>query len=466
MKFPLGFAILLAGGVATAQPAPDPQPAPPADQPSWLPGVQDVTAAEIATPGKLTLTMERAVELAVRQHPNVRVARANIEVANARIELSRVPLHPVLTLAATAGAGSQTYRNPCDFTMPMGPACGGFFTSTYSTGLSATAVWKITDFGLTRANVRTAELNAQAAGGATSSTILDIREGVELAYLEAVARERLVKVAQATVKSEDGHLDQARRFVAAQAHDPIEVAQAQSREANAKSALAQAQSNQAVSLSNLRGAIGWVDPSRAPAVDPNWPVPSDAEPPDLAGLVAAARRQRPDLVQLDKLILAADASLDAAHAERRPTLSATASTLWQPGSPDWSPQPTWQAGLTLSWLAWDGGKSAADVQIATGNLNIAIAQRDELLLTLTSSLESARAQIVSNRANVSASTEAVTAAQAQLRLAEARYGQGLGSQIELADAQTAVTTAEGNLVSAEWQLADAWATLHRAVGNI
>ena len=46
-----------------------------------------------------------------------------------------------------------------------------------------------------------------------------------------------------------------------------------------------------------------------------------------------------------------------------------------------------------------------------------------------------------------ASTEAVTAARAQLKLAEARYTQGLGSQIELADAQTAVTTAEGNLVA-------------------
>ncbi len=35
------------------------------------------------------------------------------------------------------------------------------------------------------------------------------------------------------------------------------------------------------------------------------------------------------------------------------------------------------------------------------------------------------------------------AAQAQSRLANARYTQGLGSQIELTDAQTAVTTAEG-----------------------
>lgn len=86
-------------------------------------------------------------------------------------------------------------------------------------------------------------------------------------------------------------------------------------------------------------------------------------------------------------------------------------------------------------------------------------------MSLTSALESSRAQIVANRANVDASNEAITAAQAQLKLAEARYAQGLGSQIELADAQTAVTTAAGNLISAELNLSDAWATLRRAIGQ-
>jgi outer membrane protein len=145
-------------------------------------------------------------------------------------------------------------------------------------------------------------------------------------------------------------------------------------------------------------------------------------------------------------------------------LSATASTQWNPGSNDWRPEPSWVAGITLSWLAFDGGKSAADVRIARANLASTHAQRDALLVSLTSDLDSARSQVSAQRANVSASNEAVVAARAQLKLADARYAQGLGSQIELTDAQTAVTTAEGNLVSAEFQLADAWAQLRRSLG--
>jgi len=464
------FALL--PSVALAQPAPAPTPTPPdqpqnppaADSPQWLPGVVDVTAAETAVPGKLTLTMARAVEIAQKTQPSLRQSRASVEAAQGRVDSARVAEHPTVSLAGTVSASSDP-RGPCDITMPNGPVCGGFFSGSYGTQVGASASWKIYDFGLTAANVHAAEANADAAVSGVAVTSLDVRRDVEIAYLEALARKRLTVVAEATVKSEDAHLDQAKRFVAAQAKDPIEVAQAQSRDSNAKSALAQAQSNEAVALANLRAAIGWIDPSRAPAVDPNWPTAATDQPPDLGTLVQTARKFRPEIAQLDKEIYAADASVTAAHAERRPVLSANGAVAWSPGEDNWSPQPAWQASLSLSWALFDGGRSHADVRVANANLISAQAQRDALLVSLTSALESSRAQIVANRANVDASTEAVTAAQAQLKLAEARYAQGLGSQIELADAQTAVTTASGNLISAEWQLADAWATLRRAIGQ-
>lgn len=408
------------------------------------------------------LTMAQAVDVAMRQNPSVRQSQAAYTAAQGRIDLAKVPLHPTVAVSASVAEGSRRTQ-PCANDMTM--TCGGFFDPTTSTGLAAQANWRIWDFGQTAANVRAAEANAAAAQAGLGTTSLDIRRNVEVAYLEAVARNRLVTVAEATVKSEELHLDQAKRFVAAQAKDPIEVAQAQSRAANAHASLAQAQSNAAVALANLRAAIGWVDPSTAPAIDPNWQVPTQNEPAPLGTLVEQARKFRPELVAADKQIEAAQAAVDAAHAERRPVLSATAQTQWNPAQGDWSPQPSWTAGLTLSWQVWDGGRSRADVKVAQANLINAQAERDALLVTLTSALESARAEIVANRAAVDASNEAVTAAQAQLKLADARYSQGLGSQIELADAQQAVTTAQGNLISAEWQLASAWAGLYRALGG-
>ena len=428
--------------------------------------------AAVPAAAETRLSMPDAVAIALRQNPSVRASRANAAAAAGRIDLARVPLNPTVSVSASVTAGSKRVSCITDDTTGVQTCSGGFFDPTASTGLGAVANWRITDFGATSAAIRAAEASAAAADAGITTTNLDIRTNVEVAYLEAVARGRLVGVAEATVKSEAAHLDQAKRFVAAQAKDPIEVAQAQSRAANARSTLAQAQSREAVALANLRAAIGYVDASSGLAVQDEWPVPADSEPPQLTSLVETARKDRPEIVQLDKEILAADANLEAAHAGRRPVLSATAQTQWNPGTEDtdgsgrnWTPQPTWSAGLTLSWALWDGGKTKANVKIAEANLSSSIAERDALLVSLTSALEAARAEIVTSRANVDASREAVSAAQAQLKLAEARYAQGLGSQIELADAQTAVTTAQGNLIQAEWELATAWAQLRRALGT-
>jgi outer membrane protein TolC len=423
-----------------------------------------LAAPAFGQPTPDVLTLERAIELALQQQPSIRQTRASIEVSSGRVDLARVARRPTVSLQGTLGTGS-----------PRGEACpppnedeicgGGFLgRPTLATGVSASASWRIYDFGQTAAAIRAAELSAEAAATTLVTSELDIRTNVEVAYLEAVARARLVGVADTTVKSEDVHLEQARKFVAAQAKDPIEVAQAQARAANARSALAQAQSAQAIAIANLRAAIGWLD-TRSPSVANEWPTPPAQEPQTLAELVELARKQRPEIMQLDKEIEAAEANYTAARYERRPVLSANASAQWSPETDNWSPEPSWVAGLALSWQLFDGGRSRANQRIARANVTAAQAQRDTLLVSLTSQLELARAQIASNRVNVEASNEAVIAARAQLRLAEARYTQGLGSQIELADAQTAVTTAEGNLVQAQWQLADAWAQLRRAIGQ-
>lgn len=419
-----------------------------------------LAAPASAQPSEQTLTLPRAIELAKQQQPSIRINQANIESARARVDQARVARRPQVSLNASVAASST--RGARSSTVVTS---SGFFEPGLSTGLSASASWRIFDFGQTRATIRAAEASAEAVAATTGTTTLDIESSVSIAFLEAIARQRLITVFQETVRSEEIHLDQARRFVAAQAKDPIEVVQAQARAANARSSLAQAQSSAAVALANLRAAIGWVDPQVTFVVDQSWPTSPAEDPAGLVILVETARKRRPEIAQLDLQIVAAEASVTAARAQRRPVLNAQASTQWNPGTGAWDAEPTWNAGLTLQWQLYDGGRSAADVRAARAGVASAIAQRDQLLVSLNSELDAARAQIVANRANVIASTEAVEAARAQLKLAEARYTQGLGSQIELTDAQFAVTTAEGNLITAEWQLADAWAQLRRALGT-
>jgi outer membrane protein len=330
-----------------------------------------------------TLTMERAVQIAMQQQPSLRQQRAQVEAARGRVDQVKVNLKPQVTVSAGAdiagGVGSDV-RN-----------------LSYGVSVGASANWRITDFGLTRAQIRAAELNVDAAQAGIETNALDVRTDVEITYLEAVARSRLVAVADATVKAEEQHVDQARRFVDAGQKAPIEVVQAQSRFANAKAALAQAQSSAAIALANLRSAMGVVDPTQTLAVAREWPsAPAENAPPTLPALVQTARAKRPELVQLDRQVAAADANIDVARMSRRPVLSATARTSYSPGgtyaedptsgsfASEWElSHPTWSVGLTLSWLLYDGGRQTADVRVARANRESALAQRDALLLALT-----------------------------------------------------------------------------------
>ncbi len=425
-----------------------------------------LAAAPASAQAPTQLTMEQAVQIAMQQQPSLRQQRAQVEAARGRVDAVRTNLRPQVTVSAGADIG--------------GGQGSDIRNLSYGFSLGASANWRITDFGQTRAQVRAAELNVDAVAAGTQINELDVRTDVEITYLEAVARARLVGVADATARSEVLHLDQARRFVEAQAKDPIEVTQAAARAALAKASLASAQSNAAIALANLRSAIGMVDPAQTLAVGQDWPTaPPTIAPPSLVALVATARSKRPEIVQFDKQVEAAEANIDVALMSRRPVLSATARSSWSPGgsyaedpaatsfASTWDlNHPAWSVGLNLSWLIYDGGRQKADVRVARANRESALAQRDALLLSLTTELDATRARIEANRASIIASTEAVDAARAQLKLAEARYAHGLGSQIELADAQFAVTSAEGLLIQAEWQLASAWASLRRALGTL
>lgn len=417
-------------------------------------------AGELGATARLSLA--QAVELALAQQAQLAQVRAVEEASRGRVELARVATRPTAQLSASAAVASSPVRSCAG---NASETCGGFFDPSSSTGLSAQVSWRLYDFGQSAASIRAAAAAAEVSGAAVRVTELEVRAAAEQAYLEAVARHHLVVVAQAAVDSEQLHLEQARRFVAAGSRDPIEVAQAQARAASARSALAQAQASHAVALGTLRATIGIVDPTQQVETELTWPGPPPSGELAAPALVAQARARRPELAQLDKQLAASEAQLHEVEVSRRPVLSAFANTQWGPDSSDWTPQPSWNAGVTLAWTAWDGGRAAAEAKVARANLRAARAQREALLVSLTAAVESARARIVANGASVGSSNEAVAAATAALRLAEARYGQGLGSQIEVADAQAALTAAQGTLVSAEWQLAAAWAELRRIVGG-
>jgi outer membrane protein len=93
------------------------------------------------------------------------------------------------------------------------------------------------------------------------------------------------------------------------------------------------------------------------------------------------------------------------------------------------------------------------------------AQADTQHQALRLEVEQARLAVASEKAAIVAAAETTRNAKEQLRLAEGRYAAGVGSVIELADAQLAYTSAAAQEVQEGYRLATARAQLLKALGR-
>lgn len=409
-------------------------------------------AAVAATP----YTLEQAIAAGLANHPTLAASKASAAGAWARVDETKAAMRPTLSVGASAGIGGSESTAPGNERE--------WFEPVTDYRATASASWRIWDFGQNRAQRRASEASAAVADASVATTELDLRTSIASAYLETVARKLLVKVGGEALEREQFYLEQAIASVAAGAKAPIEKAQAQSRVASARTALIRAETNLDLARANLREAMGITDTRALIDVVDGWPWEWKREPAPLPTLLSSALQARPEFRQLTEQLRAAEQSKRAASLGQAPVLSASGSAQ-QPLFTGDAETPSWQVGLGLSWSLFDGGRRRAGVREAEASHAAAIAQLEALRLRLSAEIETAWVGIRSGRATVESANEAVAYAKEQLTLAEARYAQGLGSRIELSEAQSGVISAEGQRIEAEWNLAAAWLALQRATGE-
>ena len=121
--------------------------------------------------------------------------------------------------------------------------------------------------------------------------------------------------------------------------------------------------------------------------------------------------------------------------------------------------------VTLSVPLLQGGAIDAQIHQAQGQVVQATAQLETERQQVRLDVEQARLGIRSAKGAIAAAEDALANTRDRLRLAEGRYATGVGSIIELGDAQVALTTAAAQKVSAQYQLYTARAQLLKALGT-
>ncbi|MDA8412235.1 MAG: TolC family protein [Desulfobacteraceae bacterium] len=396
-----------------------------------------------------SLTLAEALATALKNNPQVAEAKENLNGAAARTGLALSNYYPQISIAADWSRG-RSYLT----------ALQGIKTTEVNTE-ALYLKQTIYDFGRTAGAVAAARGNREATDQALAVTLQDLELRVRSAYYLLLATEKQVVAVRETVKAREGVFRQAEEFFRQGVRARVDVARAEATLFAAKTSLIRAENNREIARVELANAMGMESLGDRTLVEPSFlPLPLPERTPSQQ----AALRNRPELRQFAALKSAASGNLTSAKSSYMPVLSGVASA----GYADRDFPPTgnvWGVGLNLTVPLFSGFSSVEQVREATAAANSLEARLNSLRLQISKEVESARLGVSEAAARMVSTEKEVAAANESRSLAEGRYQEGVGSIIEVSDAQSQALDAQTANIQAKYDYYAAVARFDRAVGK-
>jgi multidrug efflux system outer membrane protein len=385
----------------------------------------------------------------------------NIEQARAQYQIQRADLFP--TVAASGEAVHQ--RTPADLSQ-----AGRAVTShTYSAGIGFSS-YELDLFGRVRNLNEQALQQFFATEEARRSTQISLVAEVANVYLTATADGELLRLARDTLASQESSYKLAQRSHELGVASALDLRQAQTSVEVARADVARYTRALAQDLNALALLVGAPLPSD---VRPGGVQPEDlqwidrlAELP--AGLPSEVLQRRPDVLQAERQLQAANATIGAARAAFFPRISLTASAgvassslsdLFQGSARTWSFVP--QVSLPI----FDAGRNRANLEVSKTQRDIALAQYELAIQSAFREVVDALAARGTFDEQLAAQQALVDATGETYRLSQARYRSGVDSYLAVLDAQRSLYAAQQSLITLRLSRSANLVTLYKVLGG-
>ncbi|MDE2441734.1 MAG: TolC family protein, partial [Betaproteobacteria bacterium] len=304
------------------------------------------------------LTAIDAVDLMLCNHPQTREVWAAARVQAALVGVAKAGWLP--TLSGSAGRTRFEYQN-----------------KVYTQDTAAiTLSWLLYDFGQRSANVENAQQLLGAAAATQDATVQTLFLAALQAYYSAQAMQAAVTSALQAERSARESYQAAEARYSVGVATPADRLQAQTALSQATLNRIKAEGDARNALGSLANALGFA--AQQPIVLADMP----AAPAVLVfqkevdALITEALARRPDLRAAEAQLKAAQASVDLARAQGRPTLSLTAGPTWQDSAG--MNQQGGAIGLALNVPIFSGFDTTYRVRSASAQVEVREAQRDRI----------------------------------------------------------------------------------------
>ena len=397
------------------------------------------------------LTLEECIAIALDAQPRIQATLADYAAARYRVNQALAPLLPQLSgsvgatrsefWGSTGGVAALQSKQPQD---------------TFLAQVQLSQV--LFDFGKTLAATEAARKLAEVAVEDVELQRQLISLTVKEAYTNTLFSQRLIRVQEQAQERAELNLRSAKGFFEVGTRPKSDVARAEVDVANAKLDLIRAKNA-------LRTALVALNIAMAINVDtPTQIVDNLVYQPltlDRQQLRSDSLRQRPEYRQAKLRAAAAEATERQTFRNFFPDVSGNGSY----GGSQPQLNENWSLGLSLSWSLFDGGGRIARHQEAKANLEGARARVKSTELDIVQNVEQAEIAVEEAQERILAAQTLVASAQENFRLAQGRFDAGVGTILELTDAQLALTQAQNTESQALADYRIALARLDRAVGR-
>jgi len=380
--------------------------------------------------------LQRLIEATLTNNRDLRLAALNVQRAQALYGIQRAELLP--TVEATASGNLQ--RLPADLS-PTGKAAT---VEQYRVHLGVLA-WEPDFFGRIRSFNERALQEYLATEQARRSVQILMVSSVANAYLVLAADRESLALAQTTLQTQQGAYHLIQRRHERGLSPELDLYRAQTQVDAARGDVARFTQQVAQDENALTLLLGTATPEELLPAD----LSGRAPPKEVsAGLSSGVLLRRPDVLQAESLLKAAEADLGAARAAFFPriTLTGTAgvasselSGLFQSGSGAWTFAP--QAALPVfDPRTWSG------LKITKVQREIAVTEYERAIQTAFREVADALAVQGTVDQQVAAQQSLVHAVAETYRLSTARYEKGIDSYLSVLDAQRSLYAAQQGLV--------------------
>lgn len=412
------------------------------------------------------LTLPDLVDVALCANPATAVAYAASRSAAANVGIARAAELPNLSATVGPTLNRTDYISGQQFVLPGGQSFSATSNATdFGASASLALSWLLFDFGGRAARIDVARDQQRAAIAQVADAVQSVALTTINAYNSLQGYLASVTAAQATVAFNKSSFDLADAKNHAGVATPADALQAKTALAQAELTLAQAQGNARTAAGQLAVAIGQ-PPTSVLTLAPVPPLGSaDVLTRDVTQLIADAERLRPDLAISRANRDAAVADVRAARSDLRPSVSLSVQDqLGYANSSSDSNRAS--AGVTLSLPLFNGYDRTYRVAAARAE-----ADRQAALLEQTRQQAGldvyTQATALTTQIRVLATArDLINSATASADIARGRFKAGVGTFTDLLNAQSALASARQQLVSADFGVRTAQATLARAVGQI